>query len=238
VTHVKNGNWVRICKAFLDDLPINRSFSEIEAIYSLQCNADPFDPKTVSVSGLGKRWGWSRKRVRTFLKNVGVEIVYPKPTKEVQRQRGQIGLQKGDRKGTERGQKRFIDSSDLKKTRDRKGTDKGQKGDRKGSTINKKEEEVNLFEQFYSAYPKKKNKGQAEKAFEKIKVDRLLLEIMLSKIDHAKQSQDWQKEKGQYIPYPATWLNAKGWKDEIEVSGSPQTIKEIMAQDDGFPVLS
>jgi hypothetical protein len=30
----------------------------------------------------------------------------------------------------------------------------------------------------------------------------------------ATRSEDWTKEGGQYIPYPATWLNAKGWEDE------------------------
>ena len=31
----------------------------------------------------------------------------------------------------------------------------------------------------------------------------------------ANGSLDWIKDGGQFVPYPATWLNAKGWEDEI-----------------------
>jgi len=71
------------------------------------------------------------------------------------------------------------------------------------------------FEIFWKAYPKKKSKGQAEKAFRKIKPDEQLLATMLATIERAKKSADWLKESGKYIPYPATWLNARGWEDEI-----------------------
>jgi hypothetical protein len=39
---------------------------------------------------------------------------------------------------------------------------------------------------------------------------------MLESLDRAKRSADWVKDAGQFIPYPATWLNAKGWEDEID----------------------
>jgi len=70
------------------------------------------------------------------------------------------------------------------------------------------------FAQFWKAYPKKKSKGQAEKAFNKINPDEQLLAIMIAKIERATKSEDWIKEGGKYIPYPASWLNAKGWEDE------------------------
>jgi hypothetical protein len=72
-----------------------------------------------------------------------------------------------------------------------------------------------LFEKFWTEYPKKKSKGQAEKAWIKnIHSDEQLLEKIFSKIEEAKKSEEWLKEGGKYIPYPATWLNAKGWEDE------------------------
>lgn len=70
------------------------------------------------------------------------------------------------------------------------------------------------FDAFWKAYPKKKSKGQAEKAWIKLQVDEQLLAIMIAKIEQAKKSTAWQKDGGQYIPYPASWLNAKGWEDE------------------------
>lgn len=70
------------------------------------------------------------------------------------------------------------------------------------------------FEQFWDAYPKKRSKGAARKAWDKLHVDSTMQATILQAIERAKQSEDWQKDGGQYIPYPATWLNAEGWEDE------------------------
>jgi hypothetical protein len=70
------------------------------------------------------------------------------------------------------------------------------------------------FDLFWKAYPKKKSKGDAEKAFRAINPNEQLLETMISTIEQAKTSEQWTKDEGQYIPYPATWLRAKGWEDE------------------------
>ena len=85
-------------------------------------------------------------------------------------------------------------------------------------TIQKKKDIYEHFEKFWLAYPKKKNKGTAEKAFKKINPSKKLLETILLKIEQAKLSKDWIKESGQYIPYPATWLNAMGWEDEYNTN--------------------
>ncbi len=74
-----------------------------------------------------------------------------------------------------------------------------------------------LFEKFWSEYPKKKSKGDAEKVWLKIKPDNCLLEKMVITIKKSKSSEEWIKDKGKWIPYPATWLNAKGWEDEVEI---------------------
>lgn len=39
---------------------------------------------------------------------------------------------------------------------------------------------------------------------------------MIESIKRQKQTINWQKENGRYIPYPATWLNARGWENEIK----------------------
>ena len=75
------------------------------------------------------------------------------------------------------------------------------------------------FDIFWKAYPKQKSKGDAERVFKRINPNKLLLKTMLSSIEKAKKSDDWLKANGQYIPYPATWLNAQGWKDEIKEGG-------------------
>lgn len=72
-----------------------------------------------------------------------------------------------------------------------------------------------LFGRFYEAYPKKKSRGDAEKAWAKIKPDEHLAEQILQAVLRAKTSADWLKDNGQFIPYPASWLNAKGWLDAV-----------------------
>jgi len=70
------------------------------------------------------------------------------------------------------------------------------------------------FEIFWQAYPKKKSKGRAEAAFTKINPDEQLLATMVAKIEQAKISEEWIDKSGKFIPYPASWLNARGWEDE------------------------
>lgn len=67
-------------------------------------------------------------------------------------------------------------------------------------------------DEFWAQYPKKRSKGQAERAWVKIKPDEQLFKAILDGLERAKTSVEWQKDGGQYIPYPSTWLNAKGWE--------------------------
>ena len=71
------------------------------------------------------------------------------------------------------------------------------------------------FDEFWNTYPKKRNKAQAAKAFEKLNPTPGLLADILLGVERAKRTEDWQKQDGQFIPYPATWINAQGWLDEL-----------------------
>lgn len=77
-----------------------------------------------------------------------------------------------------------------------------------------KETLTNDFDQFWTAYPKKTAKQTALKAFAGIRPDSELLTVMLSALDRQKKTPDWLKDGGQFIPYPATWLNGRRWEDE------------------------
>lgn len=79
---------------------------------------------------------------------------------------------------------------------------------------------ADAFARFWIAYPKKRSKGQAEKAFKKINPNEHLLDVMLASVEQAKTSDEWIKNEGQFIKHPATWLNAKGWEDELSVDKS------------------
>jgi predicted phage replisome organizer len=92
-------------------------------------------------------------------------------------------------------------------------------------------EQEQAFIAFWKSYPKKKSKGQAEKAW--LKVNPSLYPIIMDSLEKHKQSADWLKEGGQFIPYPATWLNAKGWEDEIEekpVETSDSKLDDMFAE--------
>lgn len=70
------------------------------------------------------------------------------------------------------------------------------------------------FDDFWAAYPKKKSKGDALKAWNTLKPSSELFAIMMERLATAKTCKDWVKDNGQYIPYPATWIRARGWEDE------------------------
>lgn len=73
-----------------------------------------------------------------------------------------------------------------------------------------------LFTKFWDAYPRKVSKGNAEKWFTKNKPSEELVDAMVKKISLLKNTDQWKCNNGQYIPYPTTWLNAKGWEDEVK----------------------
>lgn len=82
----------------------------------------------------------------------------------------------------------------------------------------------NSFNTFWNAYPKKVAKPQALKAFNKIKPDAQQFQQMLSGLENQKRSDQWNKDSGQYIPNPATWLNQRRWEDEIPETKSERSL--------------
>ncbi len=129
---MKDGDWLPISNALLKYLPKSRKYTELEAGVSIQSDYDRGNP--VTVSGYAALWMWSRKKVRKFLCDFNVEIVYPDDTKIKRNQRGHIRIHKRDIKGTDKGHIRCINSKQLEEESDIKGTDKGHKRDIKGNT--------------------------------------------------------------------------------------------------------
>lgn len=67
------------------------------------------------------------------------------------------------------------------------------------------------FEAFWSAFPKKTGKGAAAKAWEK---QRPPLGAVLESLRWQVGQPQWTKDRGQFIPHAATWLNQRRWEDE------------------------
>ena len=70
------------------------------------------------------------------------------------------------------------------------------------------------FSHFWAAYPKKVGKGAALKAWKKIKRPADTLPAILKAIESQRRSDQWCRDGGQFIPYPATYLNELRWEDE------------------------
>jgi hypothetical protein len=69
------------------------------------------------------------------------------------------------------------------------------------------------FIQFWEAYPRKVSKQAAARVWLRMAPDERI--AALDALPRHKQSRDWIKDGGKFIPYPATWLNGRRWEDEI-----------------------
>lgn len=86
--------------------------------------------------------------------------------------------------------------------------------------LNKDPSELIGFDHFWTAYPRKKGKGQARTAWAKAakKVDPAVI------VAAAVQFRQWCEQDGtepQFIAHPSTWLNGERWTDERDPQ--PQT---------------
>ncbi|WP_116364430.1 YdaU family protein [Parahaliea mediterranea] len=73
------------------------------------------------------------------------------------------------------------------------------------------------FVEFWARYPRKQGKESALKAWSKLAPDRALTDTLITDIGKRLGDGAWddQGPDKQYIPYPATYLNGRGWTDEI-----------------------
>lgn len=104
------------------------------------------------------------------------------------------------------------------------------KQETKNKAIKKQNKELNelqekQFDKFWQAYPKKVSKKQAQKSWKKINPSLELFEKILKALEMVKQTEQWKKDNGKFIPYPATWLNQERWTDEIKMM---QNIKPVI----------
>ena len=111
-----------MAKDLTNVLPVDRPYTELEAVFSLQLDHNAGNE--VSVAGYAKLWTWTRRRVRTLFRRLGIEISYPEDTTKKQNQRGVVFSSncRTDQR-TENGQISFIDFKQLQAKADRKRTD-------------------------------------------------------------------------------------------------------------------
>lgn len=69
------------------------------------------------------------------------------------------------------------------------------------------------FQVFWETYPRKDAKKAAERAFRRISPTEL--PAILASVSAKKQTEQWLKEDGLFIPYASTFLNQERWKDPL-----------------------
>lgn len=84
----------------------------------------------------------------------------------------------------------------------------------KSKQINKQSDEA--FAAFWKAFPKKRNKGDAYKAWVQLSPDADLIATIMNSIESGKASNHWREDGGKYIKYPASWLRAECWEDQYD----------------------
>lgn len=72
------------------------------------------------------------------------------------------------------------------------------------------------FETFWKAYPRKVKKDKAWEAWKKRNGTMPPIDTIVNAIENQKKCSQWIRDGGQYIPHPATWINAGQWMDEDE----------------------
>lgn len=97
------------------------------------------------------------------------------------------------------------------------------------------------FAIFWKQYPRKVAKADAFRAFVKIikqqtDVDGFMATTLAS-IEWWKTQDNWIKDRGKYVPHPATWLNRGSWADardnkDAQVPGRPEFLQGDAESDD------
>ena len=70
------------------------------------------------------------------------------------------------------------------------------------------------WDRFWAIYPRKVDKAKAIRAWNRLKADRKLMQIMSAALKAQRASEEWRRDNGRAIPYPSTWLNNRRWEDE------------------------
>lgn len=84
------------------------------------------------------------------------------------------------------------------------------------------------FEAFWAAYPNRKGKGAAFRAWDRVKQHQALI---LRALPHHRDSEQWQREGGRFIPHPATWLNQRRWEDDLQQTEPADVAASLVVQE-------
>lgn len=164
---------------------------------------------------LGKRWQWSRGKVRRFLNWLFEQKMVQQVVQQTVQQKSKI---------TTHLKIINYDSYQLHGTTDDTidSTSNGHQTDIKryrkklnkiNNTNKNKDIYISQFEIFFKNYPKRVGKKKALESFIKLKPSNGMYEKILKSLEDHKKCKQWQDPE--YIPMPASWLNQRRFDDEL-----------------------
>jgi hypothetical protein len=162
---------------------------------------------TYSIRYLAKAWRWSDKRVQRFLSALQLDQSVTTQTTTGQTVITLCNWSKYQRPDFDATTQTATATTTATTTNNKEGKEK------KEYTPSK---EPNGFDDWYATYPKKKQPHAAKRAYAKVIGGNLISESrLLAKTKaFAASWSDKPKDQRQFIPYPASWLNAGGYDDE------------------------
>ena len=131
---------------------------------------------------------------------------------------------------TEHGEKGTIQNTNNNKVLNIQST----KNNKKGGLLSEVDQ---MFLQFWAIYPKKVDKKGSFRAFKNIKRLKETFPGIIRALEIQKQSAQWTKDNGQYIPNPTTYIHQERWLTVSEKDELQAKIDEVVKQNiDGFLV--
>lgn len=102
-------------------------------------------------------------------------------------------------------------------------------GDLPEKSIAKKQQPYTQeFMSFWKAYPRKVGKDAAWRAWAKRNGTRPPVADIIAAVESQKHGEQWQRDGGQYIPNPATWINQGRWADEGTEAATGPLLSELI----------
>ena len=84
------------------------------------------------------------------------------------------------------------------------------------------------FEQFWTRYPRRVARKDAQKAWAQVNGDDAI-DVILDALAWQTTQAAWTKDDGAFVPYPATWLRGERWTDERPESPAERAERMALA---------
>jgi len=95
---------------------------------------------------------------------------------------------------------------------------------------------VDDFDSFWKFYPRKASKDASRKAWEKLRPDQHIMQMIADNVKERVEKGEWRKDNQSFILHASTYLNQKRWEDEVldqqtQARTDPETIKSVSVMD-------